>query len=399
MRLLFVHDHRFLRGPEDNIYTVGSFPASVWKRYLDAFDEITVVARDGGMIPPGSDLAQSDVPHVEFQLIRDYPLSQRLFNRSGEAFALLEREIARADAVLVRLPSDLGNLAANMANQRNMAWAGEIVGCAWDGYKNHGSKLSQLYAPLAMQRLQRVAAGSEQILYVTRQFLQKRYPTRGKAVGVSDVEIVQLDEAARSSRAERLVTIAQGRQPVFGTVASLGIMSKGVQDVILALKQLRKDGLAPEYRVLGGGNRQPWIERAEQAGVAAPIHFDGTKASGDGVRSWLDEVDVHLQPSYQEGLPRATVEAMSRGCACLGSTAGGLPELLPASRLHAPGDVDALARFIREFASDPGLVRAASAEDLATSTRYLPEALDDDRARFLHDLAKRAASSTSSRFA
>ncbi|MXO75495.1 glycosyltransferase [Altererythrobacter aerius] len=391
MRLLFVHDHRFLHGPDGAVHTVGSFPRSVWDRYLRHFSEIVVVARDGGALTGGSDLARSETPGVRFALVADYPLAQRLLGMGGEARAVLAREMAACDAVLVRVPSDLGNLAAAMARARGLPWAGEAVGCAWDGYGNHGNRLSRAYAPLAMHRMRQVASRAGQMLYVTREFLQRRYPGPADSVGVSDVEIEPLGQAQVAARDARLARLRECRPPVFGTVASLRVMSKGIQDAIPAIAQLKAQGLRVEYRVLGAGDRDPWIARAEAAGVADRVVFDGTRPSGDGVRGWLDEIDVHLQPSYQEGLPRATVEAMSRGCACAGSTAGGLPELLPSDRLHAPGDIPAIAKLIARFATEPAFTEAAARTDLATSRSYLPVALEGTRDGFYRRLAERAA--------
>ena len=91
MRLLFVHDHRFLHGPGGAIHTVGSFPRTVWERYLRHFSEVVVVARDGGTVPPESDLARSDRPGIRFALVRSYPLSQRLLGLGGEARTVLAR--------------------------------------------------------------------------------------------------------------------------------------------------------------------------------------------------------------------------------------------------------------------------------------------------------------------
>jgi glycosyltransferase involved in cell wall biosynthesis len=48
----------------------------------------------------------------------------------------------------------------------------------------------------------------------------------------------------------------------------------------------------------------------------------------DEVFDWLDTIDIYVQPSKQEGLPRAQIEAMSRGVPSFGSKAGGIPELL-----------------------------------------------------------------------
>lgn len=392
-RLVFVHDHRFLRGRDDALYTVGSFPRVVWERYLKAFDEVVVVARDGGLLPDNADLARSDLPGVRFELIPDFTLSQRLLGLNGTASVTLEREIARADAVLVRLPSDLGNLGAAVARRLNVPWAAEVVGCALDGYGHQGSLISKAYAPLATHRLKRVARSAEQALYVTREFLQRRYPSPGDTVGVSCVEIVAADVASLARREDRLASLRAGRAPIFGTVASLRIMSKGIQDVLPTLARLRAEGVQVQYRVLGAGDQEPWLRRAAECGVSDLVHFDGTRPSGEGVREWLDEIDVHLQPSYQEGLPRATIEAMSRGCACLGSTAGGIPEIIPADRTHAPGDRARLAALIGHYAVTPDSVAAASAVDRRTSAEYLPEVLDPVRASFFRRLAQRAGRS------
>ena len=66
---------------------------------------------------------------------------------------------------------------------------------------------------------------------------------------------------------------------------------------------------------------------------------------------WLDGLDIYIQPSFQEGLPRALVEAMSRGLPALGSSVGGIPELLPSYCLHEPGDSSKLAELLTDVTS------------------------------------------------
>ena len=46
------------------------------------------------------------------------------------------------------------------------------------------------------------------------------------------------------------------------------------------------------------------------------------------IMKWLDSIDIYIQPSLQEGLPRSLIEAMSRGCLSIGSSTAGIPELL-----------------------------------------------------------------------
>ena len=44
MNLVFIHDHKFIKSKNGNIYSTGSFPKK-WDRYLDSFESITVMAR------------------------------------------------------------------------------------------------------------------------------------------------------------------------------------------------------------------------------------------------------------------------------------------------------------------------------------------------------------------
>ncbi len=387
MRLLFVHDHRFYRGDSGAILTSGSLPADIWERYLEHFDELRVVGRDGGSSPAGANYAVSSRSRVGFDLVPDAGYA-RLLLQPGAFQQRLRKAVAECDAAIVRLPSELGFIAAAECRRAGKPYAVEMVGCAWDAMRNHGSWSAWLYAPLFYRRTRRALRLAPMTLYVTSAWLQQRYPTMGKAYAASDVEIAPLSDEQLQARRARLAAIADGRPPELGTIASLRIRSKGIQTAISALSSLRNEGVELTYRVLGGGDSAPWLALAEQHGVADLVSFDGMRPAGEGVREWLDTIDIHLQPSFQEGLPRASVEAMSRGAACIGSTCGGIPELIPHERLHRPGDVAGLAQQIRELATNPGAVAQASEQDLKTAQAFLPDRLQALRSEFLADLAE-----------
>lgn len=390
MRLLFVHDHRFYRDSSGNVLTSGSLPAAIWERYLAHFDSLQVVGRDGGLAAAGANYAVSSRPRVGFELVPDAGYG-RLLLAPGPFRDRIRSALAQCDAAVVRLPSELGFIAASECRRMGKPYAVEMVGCAWDGMRNHGSWSAWLYAPLFYRRTRRALRRSPSTLYVTSRWLQQRYPTSGKAYAASDVEIAPLTEAELQSRNERLREIAAGRAPVLGTVASLRIRSKGIQTAIAALQHLRSEGIELRYRVLGPGDATPWQDLARRHGVADLVSFDGVRPAGSGVAEWLDGIDIHLQPSFQEGLPRATIEALSRGAAGIGSTCGGIPELIPPERLHEPGDFGGLAHRIRDLATNPSALAEASARDLETSCAFQPERLAAVRSEFLAELRGRAA--------
>ena len=76
------------------------------------------------------------------------------------------------------------------------------------------------------------------------------------------------------------------------------------------------------------------------------MSFKGVKPH-DEVLQWMDTLDLYIQPSNTEGLPRSLIEAMSRGCPCVGSDAGGIPELLDPSCIFKKKNIGDLIKVIQ----------------------------------------------------
>jgi glycosyltransferase involved in cell wall biosynthesis len=83
------------------------------------------------------------------------------------------------------------------------------------------------------------------------------------------------------------------------------------------------------------------------------------------------------------------VEAMARGLPCIGSTAGGIPELLPAEDLVPPGNVAALSQKIHEVATDPARMERMAKRNLAKAREYSDGALQGRRTAFYAYLRQR----------
>lgn len=78
---------------------------------------------------------------------------------------------------------------------------------------------------------------------------------------------------------------------------------------------------------------------------------------------------IYVQPSFWEALGLALQEAMFAGCACVGSRAGGIPELIQHEQnglLVEPGNVDELARALETLITNPD--RAAHLGRLAADS-------------------------------
>ena len=76
------------------------------------------------------------------------------------------------------------------------------------------------------------------------------------------------------------------------------------------------------------------------------------------------------------------IEAMARGLPCIGSTVGGIPELLSENDMVPPGDVIALARKIQEVVQDPQRMVAMSRRNLEKAREYRDEVPQQRRIEF-----------------
>ena len=81
-----------------------------------------------------------------------------------------------------------------------------MVACPWDGYTNHTNPIGKILAPIMYFR-QKVVYNAPNVLYVTKEFLQRRYPTKGNECGCSDVIINNLDANLLSDRLDKVKSI------------------------------------------------------------------------------------------------------------------------------------------------------------------------------------------------
>ena len=129
---------------------------------------------------------------------------------------------------------------------------------------------------------------------------------------------------------------------VIGTGAALAVSYKRQVDVIKSIAKLKKLGIIFKYKLVGEGDPQKLIQTIKNE-VDDLVTVVGT-LKHDEVFEFLKSIDLYIQPSKQEGLPRSLVEAMSMAVPSLGSKIAGIPELLDADCLFEAGNIDEICK-------------------------------------------------------
>lgn len=214
-------------------------------------------------------------------------------------------------------------------------------------------------------------------IYVTNEALQKRYPSNGEMLGCSDVLLCEFDETLLENRK---TNIKHKQMIRVGTAAFLDVKWKGQENVIKTLAVLKEKGMTNViYELIGIGEGARLKKIAKQLGVEDQVKFLGAK-NHDEVFKWIDNLDVYIQPSYQEGLCRSIVEAMSRACPVICSDIGGNYELIDRNYLFPCGDYHKLAKLIEEMFDDS---YEQSLHNFEKSKKYNKKELDILRYGFL----------------
>lgn len=384
MKALFVHSHIFSLSTDGTVYSDGKLPYAAWVRYLKHFGGLHVIARCKPASPQGlHTLCISSGSRVQFSWAPELNRISTLLSERRKAKKLIHEAILGVDAVVVRL-STIGWMAAAEARRQGKPWAVEVVGDVWDAYWNYGTTMGKLCAPIAYWQAKQYIARAPFAIYVTNEHLQKRYPCGGFTSHASNVEIVDGDESVLSFRQSRLKVIYSdtNTRVKCGLIGNLSARYKGLHVALQAIKRLRELGITVHLHNLGEGNLAAYRNEAERIGVSDLLHLDGTRPSGYPVIEWLDSMDLYIQPSLTEGLPRALVEAISRGLPCLASNVGGIPELLPAECLHRPGDHKKLASDMERLIKDPEWRTRLCLQNFETAKQYYAEHINRRRDAF-----------------
>ena len=411
MRLLVTTENHLSFGDAGRVYGEGPAKYSFWSNYLATFDEVLVLARVGAQRGAVREEARADGPRVSFCALPDYLGPWQYLQHLTELKKRVRDAVYRCDAYLLRVPGLVGTLAWRGIKRRGKPYALEVVGDPWDALSpgTVPSIFRPLYRRVATRDLKAMCRGAAAVHYVTRGALQARYPAKDGAhvAGFSDalMDSAFASPAIRAVRERRSETAsgqALGKMPGnggvprerfrVGFIGSLSQMYKGPDVLLRAAALCRERGMEFETAMAGDGRYAPAMKAlAGELGIAERTQFLGQLPFGEAVFQFLDSVDLFVMPSRAEGLPRALLEAMARGCPCIGSNIGGIAEVLAAEDLVPSGNARALADKIVEVAGDPERMKRMGARNLEKAGEFNPEKLKEVRRAFFEYVKMQAS--------
>lgn len=389
MDLLLVYEDKAALDRDGNVYIGTAFSNSALECYFQHFDHVTMLVRradialDDMKRLSGMNKVTTDRLSVIFLPNPTADLKSYLNPRLHKEYRrTVIEQITPEKAVIIRVPSTSGTIAADYCHKNGKLFLAEAIGCPWDSLWNHSLK-GKILAPQARENLRRVMRNAPFSVYVTNAFLQRRYPTKGITAAISDVELQPMEQSVLDARLAHI----RNHTGKIKIATSGGLVAyKGQQFVIQALAKLKSQGNTDfEYHLAGSGDDETLRDLAVKLSVKDQVIFEGRLAH-ERMFAWLDEMDLYIQPSLQEGLPRAVMEAMSRGLPALGARTGGIPELLGENYIFPRKDVEAIARILQAITQKE--MESMAACNFERAKDYQKETLDKRRYALYSAFAK-----------
>jgi len=387
MNVVVVLEQRFDRTPDGLVW--GGAKHAFWSRYLAVFEHVRVVARvrTVSSVPPDCD--RSDGEGVSFAAVPYYLGPWQYLLRARRVQRAARNAVDADDAVILRVGSQIAACIEPRLRRTGHPYSVEVVGDPYDTFAPGAVRhpLRPFFRWWFTRQLQRQCAGACAAAYVTEHTLQRRYPPARSAFS-THYSSVELPDAA-------LVSAPRSLQPERRTftlimVGTLAQLYKAPDVLINAVATCVQEGLDLHLVLVGDGKHRPELEaHATALGLDRRVCFLGQLPAGEAVRTQLDQADLFILPSHQEGLPRAMIEAMARALPCIGSPVGGIPELLPPEDMVPPGDGAALARKIHEVVTDPARLAHMSLRNLEKAKVYREKALRERRTAFYRYVRER----------
>lgn len=388
MTLLFINSSSKVYHDDDGMFYLNPHTTNEgFRQYLRFCDKLILLLRDAGHISKAEGrLEKFDVSIGKIIIYPNIYSIKGFFSisKQKELRSLIQSAVNKADRVICGTSSGaVIKIAVKYCNKFHKPYMMICLGMMFEGQWYHSLKGKIIAFPREIM-CRKLIKHAPYVIYVTEEACQKRYPSNGKTLGCSDVELPDIEPNVLEKRLSKFANV--DRKIVIGTAAYLDVKWKGHHVLLKALARLREKGYDFEYQMIGLGTGKRIIELAQKLNLQEYIKILGGRPHKE-VFEWYDNIDLYVQPSFQEGLCRSIVEAMSRACPVICSDAGGNYELIDNRFVVPKGKDEKLADALEDMISGDNLILQARA-NFEKSKYYNKSDLNKKRWDFIEKFIK-----------
>ena len=162
---------------------------NVVERYLEYADKLYILTRIRKLDSKIKNANIIENDRIEVIELPNCSSIKGVLKNTGIARKKIAEYLKKADFVIISLPAIIGNIAVTQCKKMKKKYIVEVIACPWDALWNHGKFTGKLLAPIQFIFTKRRIKKSENVIYVSNEFLQKRYPNKNNNIGCSDVII------------------------------------------------------------------------------------------------------------------------------------------------------------------------------------------------------------------
>lgn len=373
---------------KNGIYCNTTLTNDMFKRYYNVVDKLVVIIRTFSINQTyiEAKLNKIDLNNIEFIEIENLNNIKNFILKKSKYNRIILENVEKADMIFARMPSIISDITIQCCHKLKKDYLVEVGGCSWDAYWNH-SLIGKFVAPYVYYKEKKGIRDASYAIYVTERWLQKRYPTKGESINASNVYLEkQDDKLTLKNRIQKNKNYLNKKEIILGTTAAVDVKYKGQQYVIKAIKHLNKEGYNLKYELVGGGSNKYLKKISKKLKIEDKIEFKGLLLKEE-VMKWLENIDIYIQPSKQEGLPRALIEALSKGVPAIGSDTAGIPELLKKEFIFRKGNVSDIIKKMKLILSSSNLEEIIK-ENLIKSKEFEISNLNNKREKIYQKYKK-----------
>lgn len=356
MRILYVHDlHFFTKTGEKKFYCKGGLIKDYFEKFFQAgVFEITIFSRAKCL---GTDKCYKSYEVFGEKRFKFFDRNYTNYFKLLSVFRLIKllRLIFASDFVVINTPSITGIFVGYLCLIFRQKYVCEVAG-SYDAFMS--KKMGKVISPLIRLSMKVLVAKAQGATYVTNMLYQEFCHSR--SLVSSNVIILGYGQKKK---------LIKKNEYKIGFLGGLN-KRKGLETLLDAAVLIKSEGrLNCKFLLVGPGKQSFWQDKIDSMGLSQNVEFLGCFNKHE-VIDFLDILDLYIQPSLSEGLPRATIEAMARGNPVITSNLPGFKELVPDEHIFSVGSAKELKDKICFFLTSFDDYQAASIKMLKLSEQF-----------------------------